>query len=62
MLYRVLLEAFLFISFHHTKRMGNCVAHQLARRSSCNPLLVWMEEVPPDILDVYNHDLEFIHE
>ena len=50
------------ISFHHIKRMGNSVAHCSARRSFCNPLLVWMEEVPPDIVDVYNHDLGFIHE
>ena len=35
-------------------------AHRLARRSSCNPLLVWMEEVPPDIVDVYNYDLSLL--
>ena len=50
------------ISFHHIKHMGNCVAHRLAHRSFCNPLLVWMEEVPPNIVDVYIHDLSFIHE
>uniref|UniRef100_A0A7N2KZZ0 RNase H type-1 domain-containing protein n=1 Tax=Quercus lobata TaxID=97700 RepID=A0A7N2KZZ0_QUELO len=59
---RVLSRSFNSISFHHIKRMGNCVAHHLAHRSFCNPLLVWMEEVPPDIVDVYNHDLGFIHE
>nr|POE53100.1 putative ribonuclease h protein [Quercus suber] len=58
----VLSSSFCSISFHHIKRLGNCVAHRLARRSFCNPLLVWMEEVPPDIVDVYNHDLSFIHE
>nr|POE89664.1 putative ribonuclease h protein [Quercus suber] len=58
----VLSRSFCSISFHHIKRLGNCVAHRLARRSFCNPLLVWMEEVPPDIVDVYNHDLSFIHE
>ena len=58
----VLSCSFSSISFHHIKRMGNCVAHRLARRSFCNPLLVWMEEVPPDIVDVYNHNLSLIHE
>ena len=54
--------SFSSISFHHIKRMGNSVTHRLARRSFCNPLLVWMEEVPPDIVDVYNHDLSFSYE
>ena len=58
----VLSCSFSSISFHHIKRMGNCVAHRLARRSFCNPLLVWMEEIPLDIVHVYNHDLSLIHE
>ena len=57
----VLSSTFSSISFHHIKRLGNCVAHRLARRSSCNPLLVWMEEVPPDIVDVYNYDLSLLN-
>nr|POE85249.1 putative ribonuclease h protein [Quercus suber] len=39
----VLSRSFCSISFHRVKRLGNCVAHRLARRSFCNPLLVWME-------------------
>ena len=54
--------SFSSISFLHVKCSGNSVAHRLARRSFCNPLLVWMEEVPPDIDDVYNHDLGLINE
>ena len=36
----VLSSSFSSISFHHIKRMGNYVAHRLAHRSFCNPLLV----------------------
>ena len=54
--------SFSCISFLHVKRLGNRVAHSLARRSFCNPLLVWMEELPPDSVDVYNQDLGFINE
>ena len=57
----VLSSTFSSISFHHIKHLGNCVAQRLARRSSCNPLLVWMEEVPPDIGDVYNYDLSLLN-
>ena len=58
----VLSSSFSSISFHHIKHMGNCVAHHLAHRSFCNPLLVWMEEVPPNIVDIYNYDLSLLHE
>ena len=54
--------SFSSISFLHVKCSSNSVAHSLVRRSFCIPLLVWMEEVPPDIDDVYNHDLGLINE
>ncbi|XP_030936139.1 uncharacterized protein LOC115961274 [Quercus lobata] len=57
-----LSHSFSCIYFLHVKRLGNRVAHSLARRSFCNPLLVWMEELPLDIVDVYNQDLGFINE
>ena len=38
-------------SLSHTRRQGNNIAHALARRArSSFPLLVWMEDVPPNIL------------
>ena len=37
-------------STHHS---GNFIAHALARRAKqCSNALVWMEEVPPDIVSV----------
>ena len=45
-----LATAFRFCHFSHVKRMGNTVAHLLARSSkSGNELQVWMESVPEDI-------------
>ena len=48
------------VSYQHVRHLGNCMAHRLARRSICNPFLIWMEDVPPDIVDVYNYDLSRI--
>ena len=40
------------VSFRHARRQGNCIAHKLASKEICNPFLVWMEVVPPNIFDV----------
>ncbi|GMY34590.1 hypothetical protein FCV25MIE_29832 [Fagus crenata] len=54
---RLLLSYFQRYSLSHTHRSGNAVAHALARRASdINNLLVWMEEVPPDIVHVLLKD------
>lgn len=54
---KFLFSSFSCISVKHIYRAGNCVAHKLARRAARNPFLVWMESVPPDILDVYQQDI-----
>nr|POE60949.1 hypothetical protein CFP56_74244 [Quercus suber] len=51
-------SAFHNLAFSHTRRLGNKVAHKLARLD-CNfsQLHVWMEDVPLDIASVYLSDL-----
>ncbi|XP_050266844.1 uncharacterized protein LOC126710411 [Quercus robur] len=46
------------LSFSHTRRQSNCVAHALVKRARFSfPLLVWMEHVPPDVIPAVLSDL-----
>ena len=54
-----LCSFFSYVSFCHVKRQGNCVTHRLVRRVVTSTLDVWMESIPPDIIDAYNFDLRF---
>ena len=45
-------------SFQHVRRMGNNLAHALARRAVVSADTdVWVEELPLDLDDVFNLDL-----
>lgn len=45
-------------SFSHTVRHGNYVANALTKRVRLSfPLLVWIESVPPGIVDFVHADL-----
>ena len=57
---KFLCSFFSCVCFCHIRKQGNCLAHKLARRAVPNPLDVWMESIPPDMIDVYNFDLQFI--
>ena len=41
------------ISFSHTRRAGNSIAHSLAKHARLiDGFSVWMEDVPPQVADV----------
>ena len=55
---RSMLDPSSCVSFSHVCRSGNKIAHNLARHSkNVRGLSVWVEDVPPHLVDVLFADL-----
>ena len=53
-----LSSVFSKLSYSHTKREGNTVAHNLAQLAvNLSNCVIWMEDVPPVVLSCYQADL-----
>ena len=49
------------LSYSHTKRKGNSITHNLPQLAANIPnCVIWMEDVPSDVLSFYHADLDGI--
>ena len=60
---KYLASCFQKCMFSHVRKHYNKVAYSLARRALKHPhLLVWVEDILPDIFDVFQADLKGFHQ